>query len=42
MAPVKKIIAAKCKEACLNSILRLQKNENDYKRSYLKLKTEEK
>ena len=41
MAPFKKIIAAKCKEACLKSIQRLQKNEKEYTRAYLKLILEE-
>lgn len=42
MAPVNKIIAAKCKAACLKSIQRHVNNEQDYAKSYLKLKEEEK
>ena len=41
MAPVNKVIAAKCKEACIKSIQRLVNNEQDYARSFMKLKEDE-
>lgn len=41
MAPINKFIAAKCKEACIKSIQRLVNNEQDYARSFMKLKEDE-
>lgn len=42
MAPIRKIIATNCKDACLKSIKRLKEKEEDYTKTYIQLKTDEK